>query len=98
MIDGSVVDLTVQLKDKASLVTVLARLSYHANRNLWGVLDVSDQDLVSVDVIGNTHSSIVDAKSCIELEPGFLKIVSWYDNEWGYSARMIDTITLMMRG
>jgi glyceraldehyde 3-phosphate dehydrogenase len=98
VIDGSVVDVVVQLKEKYDLATVLARLTYHSNRTLCGILDVTEEEIVSSDIIGNTHSSVVDTKSCIELEPGFIKIVSWYDNEWGYSARMIDTITLMMKG
>ena len=55
-----------------------------------GVLDVSDQALVSADIVGNAHSSIVDSLSTMQLGPRTFKLLSWYDNEWGYANRCVD--------
>ena len=59
------------------------------------VVEYSDAPLVSSDIIGNPHSSIFDALSTTSLQDGFLRIVSWYDNEWGYSNRVVDLIGKM---
>lgn len=62
-----------------------------------GILDYSEDDLVSTDLNGNTHSSIFDAKAGIALNENFLKLVSWYDNEWGYSRRVLDLISYISK-
>ncbi|MFO0635880.1 MAG: hypothetical protein U0168_23825 [Nannocystaceae bacterium] len=59
-----------------------------------GVLGYTDDEVVSSDFIGDAHSSIFDAKAGIELNDRFFKVVSWYDNEWGYSARCIDMLRM----
>ena len=58
-----------------------------------GILEYTDENLVSADFVGNPNSSIFDAKAGIQLNPNFVKLISWYDNEWGYSRRVIDLIT-----
>jgi glyceraldehyde 3-phosphate dehydrogenase len=59
---------------------------------LRGVLEYCDRPIVSSDIIGNPHSSIYDAPSTLCVGEGFIKVVSWYDNEWGYSCRVVDLI------
>ena len=66
-----------------------------SNAQLRGILAVSDEELVSCDYIGNTHSSIVDAKLTLAIDPHLAKVVAWYDNEVGFSCRMIDCATYL---
>ena len=61
-----------------------------------GILDVSDEELVSIDFLKNPHSSIIDLKSTLKIGENMFKIVSWYDNEWGYSARTIDIAKIIL--
>jgi glyceraldehyde 3-phosphate dehydrogenase len=93
--DGSVVDLTVRTRDPATYQQVKDALRTAAEGPMRGVLAYSEEELVSSDIVGDPHSSIVDANSGMKTgkqdKPGtFFKIVSWYDNEWGYSNRLID--------
>jgi len=90
--DVSVVDLTVTLESGASYKDICAKLQEAANGPLKGVLAYTDEDVVSTDFIGDPHSSIFDAKAGIALDDKFVKLVSWYDNEWGYSNRVLDLI------
>lgn len=90
--DVSVVDLTVTLESGASYKEICAKLQEAANGPLKGVLAYTDEDVVSTDFIGDPHSSIFDAKAGIALDDKFVKLVSWYDNEWGYSNRVLDLI------
>ena len=90
--DVSVVDLTVQLKNGAPYADIMAELKKHADGPLKGILGYTDEDVVSTDFITDPHSSIIDAKAGIALDDNFVKIVSWYDNEWGYSNRVVDLI------
>lgn len=89
-LDVSVVDLTVNLAKPATYAEILAELKRASEEELKGILGYTDEDVVSTDFIGNSHSSIVDAKAGIQLTPTFVKLVSWYDNEWGYSNRLVD--------
>jgi len=68
----------------------------YSKGELKGILDVTDENLVSIDFLGNTNSSIIDLNSTLEIGENMFKIVSWYDNEWGYSYRTIDLIKLML--
>jgi len=88
----SVVDLTVTLAKGASYDEICAAIKAEADGPLKGVLAYTDEDVVSTDFIGDPHSSIFDAKAGIALDKNFVKLVSWYDNEWGYSNRVIDLI------
>ena len=88
----SVVDLTVHLKNSTSYEEIIKCLKSAEKKELNGILKVSDEELVSSDFIGDTHSCIVDANAGIELNPRFFKIIAWYDNEWGYSNRLVDLL------
>merc|ERR1711981_1072013 len=85
-------DLTVTLSKGASYEEICAAIKAEAEGSLKGVLAYTDEDVVSTDFIGDPHSSIFDAKAGIALDKNFVKLVSWYDNEWGYSNRVIDLI------
>ena len=90
--DVSVVDLTVTLGKGASYSDICAKIKEAADGPMKGILAYTDEDVVSTDFITDPHSSIFDAKAGIALDDKFGKLVSWYDNEWGYSNRVIDLI------
>jgi glyceraldehyde 3-phosphate dehydrogenase len=83
-IDVSVVDLTVRLEKPASYDTIKAAIRAEANGKLKGILGYTEEDVVSTDFITDSRSSIFDAKAGIALTDNFVKLVAWYDNEWGY--------------
>merc|ERR1719383_1613605 len=93
--DVSVVDLTVRLEKEASYEDICATVKEASQGAMKGILGYTDEDLVSQDFIGDARSSIFDAKAGIQLSKTFVKLVSWYDNEMGYSNRVIDLITYM---
>lgn len=95
--DVSVVDLTVRLEKGASYEEIKATIKAASEGPLKGILGYTDEDLVSTDFVGDSHSSIFDAKAGISLNPNFVKLVSWYDNEWGYSRRVVDLVCEMAR-
>jgi glyceraldehyde 3-phosphate dehydrogenase len=86
----SVVDLAVLLERKASAEEVNAALKSAAEGALKGILQFSEAPLVSIDFRGNAHSSIVDAAYTKVMDGDFVKVLAWYDNEWGYSSRCVD--------
>ncbi len=88
--DGSVTDVTAMLSRSATVDQIHDALEEAATGRMKGILRVADEELVSRDIIGDPHSSIVDSASTILLEDKVVKIVAWYDNEWGYAARMVD--------
>jgi len=93
----SVVDLTVRLKNPASYETIKATIKEAANGPLKGILGYTEDEVVSSDLNGNNNSSIFDAKAGISLNDKFVKLVSWYDNEWGYSRRVLDLISIIAK-
>jgi glyceraldehyde 3-phosphate dehydrogenase len=93
----SVVDLTARLEKPASYEEIKAAIKEAAEGDLKGVLGYTEDDVVSSDLIGNVNSSIFDAKAGISLNPNFVKLVSWYDNEWGYSRRVVDLISYISK-
>jgi len=93
--DVSVVDLTVRLQKEASYEEICNKIKEASEGSLKGILGYTDEDLVSTDFLGDNRSSIFDAKAGIQLSKTFVKLVSWYDNEMGYSNRVIDLITFM---
>jgi len=95
--DVSVVDLTIRLGKPASYDALISSLQTAADGEMKGVLAVTHDDVVSSDFIGDAHSSIVDVKAGIALSDDFVKLVSWYDNEWGYSNRVVDLIEHMSK-
>jgi glyceraldehyde 3-phosphate dehydrogenase len=88
--DVSVVDLSVKLAKSTSAEAINAAMKKAADGPLKGILAYTDEPLVSVDFLGNPHSSILDALSTKVMGGNFAKVLSWYDNEWGYSNRVVD--------
>ena len=93
--DVSLVDLTVEVEKKTTIEEVNAAFKKAAQGELKGILDVSDEPLVSVDYIGNLFSSVVDAKSTNVIDGTLVHVSSWYDNEIGYSARCVDLLAYL---
>jgi len=91
----SVVDLTVRIQKEASYEEICAKIKAASEGPLKGILGYTDEDLVSTDFLGDPRSSIFDAKAGIQLSKSFVKLVTWYDNEMGYSNRLIDLMTYM---
>lgn len=91
----SVVDLTVRLGKPASYDAIKQKVKDAANGPLKGILGYTEDDVVSSDFVGDTHSSIFDAQAGIPLNENFVKLISWYDNEYGYSNRVVDLIKYM---
>jgi len=94
-IDVSVVDLTCRLKKGASYETICAAIKAASEGPMKGILGYTNEDVVSSDFISDPHSSIFDEKAGIALTDDFVKLVSWYDNECGYSTRVLDLIEHM---
>jgi glyceraldehyde 3-phosphate dehydrogenase len=93
--DVSIVDLTAELERTATAEQVNDAFRRAADGALKGILAASDEPLVSVDFIGNPHSSIVDLPSTFVLDERMVKVMAWYDNEWGYSVRCVDMVAYM---
>ncbi|KAF5449405.1 glyceraldehyde-3-phosphate dehydrogenase, cytosolic [Juglans microcarpa x Juglans regia] len=91
-VDVSVVDLTVRLQKKATYEEIKKAIKDASEGKLKGILGYTEDDVVSSDFVGDNRSSIFDAKAGIALNENFVKLVSWYDNEWGYSTRVVDLI------
>jgi glyceraldehyde 3-phosphate dehydrogenase len=94
-LDVSVVDLTARLAKETSYEEICKAMKEASEGELKGILGYTDEDVVSTDFIGDARTSIFDAKAGIQLSPTFVKIVSWYDNEWGYSNKVLDLIASM---
>jgi glyceraldehyde 3-phosphate dehydrogenase len=88
----SMIDLTVELESDATAADVNAAFRAAAQGPLQGILQYSEDPVVSVDMNGNPHSSIVDAPLTTGLDKRMVKVIAWYDNEWGYSCRVRDLI------
>ena len=94
--DVSVVDLTCELARQASYADVCAAMKAAAAGPLAGVLAYSDEELVSTDLRGHPCTAIFDAKAGLQLDPTFVKLIAWYDNEWGYSSKLLDLAATTM--
>jgi glyceraldehyde 3-phosphate dehydrogenase len=90
--DGSVTDLTVLLAKKVDKTQVNAAMREAATGPLKGIMEYTEEPIVSSDIIGNSHSCIFDAEWTTVIEENLVKVIGWYDNEWGYSARTADLI------
>ncbi|CAG9315440.1 unnamed protein product [Blepharisma stoltei] len=95
--DVSVVDLTVKLAREATYAEVVGALRAAAEGPMAGILGVIDEEVVSSDFIHDSHSCIFDVKAGIALNKTFMKLIAWYDNEWGYSNRMVDLAVHMAK-
>lgn len=93
--DGSVVDLTCELEKPATKEEINAAMKAAAEGPMKGILEYTEDPIVSIDIVGNPHSSIFDAGMTKVLDGNFAKIISWYDNEWGYSCRVAELIVKM---
>ena len=94
-LDVSVVDLTVNLKKPATYEEICAAMKKASETNLKGILGYTDEDVVSSDFLGCSYASIFDAKAGIALTDKFVKVIAWYDNEFGYSSKVLDLVATM---
>jgi glyceraldehyde 3-phosphate dehydrogenase len=90
--DGSIVDLVAELEGKTDVASINAAMEKAAAGPLRGILEYSEAPIVSSDIIGSPHSAIFDAPSTKVLGGDLIKVIAWYDNEWGYSSRVLDLI------
>ena len=96
-LDVSVVDLTVRLAKDTTYEQICKAMKEASETTMKGVLGYTEDEVVSSDFIGDARTSIFDAKAGIQLSPTFVKIVSWYDNEWGYSNKVLELIACMAK-
>jgi glyceraldehyde 3-phosphate dehydrogenase len=94
-LDVSVVDLTVRLSKETTYEEIGQAMNQAAKTNLKGILATTDEELVSSDFIGSSYSCIYDKKAGIALSNRFYKLIAWYDNEMGYSHRVVDLLEYM---
>ena len=90
--DVSVVDLTVRLEKSTSYEAIKKAMKDASESDLKGILGYTEDEVVSTDFLGDARTSIFDAKAGIALNDNFVKVVAWYDNEWGYSNKLIDLV------
>ena len=93
--DGSLIDFSCRLAKRPNAVEINAVMERAASGDLAGIIEYSARPLVSTDIIGNPHSSVFDALSTQATADGFARVVAWYDNEWGYSQRVVDLLFLL---
>ena len=93
--DGSITDLTVEVSEDVTVEDVNDLFKDVSNHHLSDVLEYTEDPVVSSDILGNPHSSIVDGENTRVIDGNMVKLLAWYDNEWGYSNRMIDVIKLI---
>ena len=93
--DVSVVDLTVELEKEASYDEIKAEMKAQSQGALKGVLAYTEDKVVATDFVGETHTSVFDADAGIALDKTFVKVVAWYDNEWGYSNKCLEMVRVM---
>jgi len=93
--DGSIVDLVAEVRNNTTVEIVNSAFKAAAAGQMKGVLEYSDEPLVSVDIVGNPHSVVFDSLSTMVLDNSLVKVFGWYDNEWGYSNRLVDMVFKM---
>jgi glyceraldehyde 3-phosphate dehydrogenase len=96
-LDVSVVDLTCRLEKSTNMKEINEKIKEAANGDLKGVLKFTDDEIVSTDVIGEAHTCLFDSKACIALNDNFFKLIAWYDNEFGYSNKLVDLMIHMWK-
>jgi len=92
---GSVIDLVALVEKEVTTEEINQAFEKVARGKLAGILEFSNQPLVSADIVGNTHSAVVDAPLTRVVDGNLVKVVAWYDNEWGYAARLVDLCKLI---
>lgn len=93
--DGSLVDLTVKLSRNVTKEEINSAIRESAEGPMKGILQYNEDPIVSADIIGNRHSSIFDSELTTVMEGNFVKVIAWYDNEFGYSCRVADLVELI---
>ena len=93
--DGSLVDLVVKVKKETTKEAINAAMKAAAAGPMKGILEYCDEPIVSIDVVGNPHSSVFDSLSTNVNGGDLVKVLSWYDNEWGFSQRVVDALLMM---
>jgi glyceraldehyde 3-phosphate dehydrogenase len=96
--DVSVVDLTCELAREARYADICAAMKRAADGPLRGIMGYTDEEVVSMDMRGEACTAVFDAKAGLQLDPTFVKLVAWYDNEWGYASKLLDLAVTMSRG
>ena len=94
--DGSLTDFVCTLKKNTSIEEINALFKSVSNYHLKGIIEYTEDPIVSADIIHNPHSVVFDALSTMVIDGNFIKIIGWYDNEWGYSNRMVDVIKILI--
>jgi len=95
--DGSIVDLVAELNRPVTIEEINAAMKAAADGPMKGVLEYTEDPIVSVDIVDNPHSSIFDSLSTSVMEGTMVKVLSWYDNEWGYSSRVVDLVKMVAK-
>ncbi len=95
--DVSVVDLTVELNKEASYAEICAAMKAASEGSMKGVLGYTDEKVVSTDFRGDSCTSIFDAEAGMALDSSFIKVISWYDNEWGYSSKVLEMVRVVVK-
>jgi len=90
--DASVVDFVAEVEKEATVEEINAAMKKAAESRMKGIMEYTEEPIVSTDIIGNPHSCIFDALSTMVIEKTMVKVIGWYDNEWGYSSRVVDLI------
>jgi glyceraldehyde 3-phosphate dehydrogenase len=93
--DGSIVDLVAQFRKEISVEDINGALKKAAESEMKGIMQYTEEPLVSSDVIGNPHSAVVDSEMTMVIGKFFAKIFAWYDNEWAFSCRLVDLVKFM---
>ena len=93
----SVVDLTIKLNKAASWKEICDEVKRASENEMKGIVAYTEDAIVSTDIIGNDHTAVFDATAGIILNPNFVKIIAWYDNEWGYSVKTVDLAVMIMK-
>ena len=93
---GSITDFVCELKKHATVEEINALFRNASENHLKAVVEYTEEPIVSADIIHNSHSVIFDALSTMVLDGNFVKVVGWYDNEWGYSNRMVDILKILV--
>ena len=96
--DGSLIDVTIATSKPASVASVNAAMREAAEGSLRGIVQYAEDPIVSQDVVGNPHSAVFDSLLTMASGDRMVKIFAWYDNEWGFSNRMVDTLLMLGRG
>jgi len=90
VVDGAITDIVAELKEKVTVDEVNVALKQASEKQLKGILQYTEEELVSSDIIGNTHTGIIDAKSTLVIDNNMVKVLVWYDNEAGYAKKLLE--------